>query len=57
MDGKTLVLVNEGDLSLLPLDGKARSTPLMQTAFNEGVAEIFRRPSRRRRPRPPAWSS
>jgi Tol biopolymer transport system component len=39
-DGKSLVLMDTGDLKLLPLDGKGQSRPLMQTAFTEANAEL-----------------
>jgi hypothetical protein len=39
-DSKSLVLAETGDLKLLPLDGKGQSTPLIQTTFAEGLAEV-----------------
>ncbi len=41
-DGKSLIVGygEEQDLGLLPLDGKGQATPLFQTTFSEGPAEI-----------------
>jgi Tol biopolymer transport system component len=33
-------VMEQGDLTLLPMDGKGRSTPLVPTPFAEGLAEI-----------------
>jgi serine/threonine-protein kinase len=39
-DGRSLLLTDAGDIRLLPLDGKSEATPLVQTNFSEGLAEI-----------------